>query len=87
MPRVLRNSKFFTSAFLCECERVLQVVVCAPLTLKRVNIKSSVGVFFDLECASPCDACKARDSSELLIMAKPSNEKEISHGRVSWQTH
>ena len=27
----------------------------------------------------PCDACKTKDSSELLIKAKPSNENKISH--------
>ena len=52
MPSVLRNPKFFTSAFLRERERVLQVVVCTPVALKRVDIKSSVRVFLDLECAS-----------------------------------
>jgi hypothetical protein len=30
----------------------LQVIVCAPLALKGVDVKSSVRVFFDLEHAS-----------------------------------
>ena len=52
MPSVLRNSEFFTSAFLGKRERVLKVIVRALLAFKGVNVESSTRILLDLECAT-----------------------------------
>jgi len=74
----LRNSEFFTSAFLGKRERILKGVVRALLAFKGVNVESSTHILLDLECATAVEACNTSGTPEMLIMAKPSNETELT---------
>ena len=62
---------------------------CVIFYLKRVkDVETScTALQCNVSLKSWTVPCRKREESTVLRSARASNEKEISHGRVSWQTH